>query len=203
MGKTPFGLRSMHRGNRSMSCRLCNLAEDPGICPRTMQLLGSDFPTPTGPQHSLVARPRATGYCSSSLLYSFFNFWFVLSLCYTMSTQVMQGLPMIIHRFPLVERYLCLYGHFSILALTLSLVSELSVPHSLVHLHSFLWMPPTSSIEPLNKCSSFIVDIWSEAVTASFSSAPLLFGYITIEGRSEVFAPVGYPNTYSNAGKNT
>ena len=159
MEKTPFGLRSLRCGNQATSCQLWNLTEDPGSCPRTTQLPRSYFPNPTDPQHSLVARPWAIGCCSSSLLFSFFDFWFVLSLYCTTSIQVMQGLPTIIQRFPLVKRCLCLYGHFSILAFTLSLVSELSVPRSSVHLHSFLWMPLTSLIEPLNKCSSLITDL--------------------------------------------
>ena len=29
--RTPFGLRSLHCGNRATSCRLCNLAEDLGV----------------------------------------------------------------------------------------------------------------------------------------------------------------------------
>ena len=150
MGKTPFGLRSLHCGNRTTSYRLRNLTKDPGSCPRTTQLPGSFFPAPTSPQHSLVAHPRATGYCLMSLLFPFFNFWFVLSLCCTTSAQVMQGLPMVIQQFPLVESCLCFSEHFSILALTLSLVSELSVPHFSVYLLSLLWMSLTSSIVPLN-----------------------------------------------------
>ena len=157
-----------------------------------MQLPGSYFPAPTGPQYSFVARPQATGYYSLSLFFSFFDFWFVLSLCCIPSAQVMQGLPTIIQQSPLVESCLCLCEHFSILAFTLSLVSELSVPHSSVHLHSSLLMPPASSIKPLNNWCVFIEDHWSEVVTGPFSSTPLLFGYITTEGRSEVFPPCWY-----------
>ena len=193
MEKILFGLRSLHGGSRATSCRLCNLTKGPGSCSRTTQLLGSWFPTPTGPQHSLVAHPRATGCCLLSLFFPFFDFWFVLSLCCTPSAQVMQGLPMMIRRSPLVESCLCLCRHFSILAFTLSLVSELSIPCSSVHLHSFLWMPPASLIEPLNKWSSFVVDLWSEVVTIPFSSAPLLSRYIATEGRREVFPPYWIP----------
>ena len=86
-------------------------------------------------------------------LCSFRSSIFGLSCCCAAqsSAQEMQGLPIIIQRFPLVESFLCLYGHFSILALTLSLVSELSVPRSSVNLHSLWWMPPTLSIVSLNK----------------------------------------------------
>ena len=140
-----------------------------------------------------MVHPWATGCCSLSLLFSFCDFWFVLSLCYTMLAQVMQGLSTIIQWFPLVESCLYLYGHFNILAFTLSLVSELSVPRSSVHLHSFLLMPSASSIEQLNNCCVFIADLRSKVVTTPFSSSPLLSRYITIEGRSEVFPPYWIP----------
>ena len=168
-----------------MSCWLRNFAEDPGSFPQTVQLLGNCFPAPTGPQHSLVAHPRAIGYCLLSLFFPFFYFWFVLSLCCTPSTRLMQGLPTIIQRFPVVESCLCLCGYFSILALPLSLVSELSIPRSSVHLHSSL----LSSIKLLNNRCVFIADLWSEVVTTPFSFFPLLSGYMTVEGRSEVFPP--------------
>ena len=182
MGKTPFGLRSLRCGNHAMSYWLHNLVEDPGSCPWTAKLPGSCFPTPTGPQHSLVARPWAIGYSLLSLLFPFFDFWFVLSLWCTPLAQVMQGLPTIIQRFPSSR-------HFSILAFTLSLVSNLSVPHSSVHLHSSLLMPPTSSIKLLSNRCVFIADLWSEVVTAPFSFFPPLSRYMVVKGRSEVFPP--------------
>ena len=140
--------------------------------------MGNCFPTPTGPQHSLVARPRATGYCSLSLFVSFFNFWFVLSLCCTPSAQVMQGLPTIIQRFPFC-------GHSSILAFTLSLVSKLSVPHSSVHLHSSL----LSSLKLRSNRCVFIADLQSEVVITPFSFFLPLSGYTTVKERSELFPP--------------
>ena len=142
----------------------------------------------------LVPEPLAATHCLCCFRLSIILF--VLSLCCTSSAQVMQGLPTIIQWFPFCR-------HFSILAFTLSLVSELSVPHSSVHLHSSLLMPPASSIKPLNNWCVFIADLRSEVVTAPFSSSPLLFGYISAKGRSEVFPPIGYPDTYSNAGENT
>ena len=134
----------------------------------------------------LVAVHRLCSFHSSMIL-------LVLSLSCMASTQEMQGLPMIIQQFPLVESYLCFCGHFSILALTLSLVSEISVPHSLVHLHSLLWMSLASSIDPLNKWSSFVAGLRYEVMTTPFSSAPLLSRYIAAEGRSEVFPPCWIP----------
>ena len=183
--KTHFGLRSLHCGNHGMSCRLRNLAEDPRSCPRTAQLLRSCFPAPTGPQHSLVARPRATGCCSLSLLFSFFDFWFVLSLCCTTSAQEIQGLQTIVQQFPLVESDLCLYGHFSILAFPFSLVSELSVPHSSVHLPSS-WL---SSLKLQSNRCFFIADLQSEVVTIPFPFFLPLSGYMAVKERSELFPP--------------
>ena len=74
MGTTPFGLLSLRCGNRATYIQLRNLVEDPGSCHQTAQLPGSCFPTPIGPQHSLVACPQATSYCTSLMFLAFFNY---------------------------------------------------------------------------------------------------------------------------------